>query len=190
MRKTLPILTAVALVLPGAVVLAGEEKVIDLDAVPTEIMDIAREEAVLLGGLNVLGDTLILDDLLSETAAEDEDMPETTVTFVSANTETETDGYMVYEIQGTFEDGRKVEFDIEPEGRIDEVEIEFSPDMLPGAVTKAIEAKLPGFTPTFIEASHSASLKVIRYELVGTLNGATMDIEVSPDGRHIEVSDQ
>jgi len=62
--------------------------------------------------------------------------------------------------------------------------------MVPGAVLKAIERKLPGFEPDFIEVSHSRSLKVVRYEFVGKLGDKKLDIDVSADGCTIEVADQ
>ena len=111
------------------------------------------------------------------------------VTFKTANTEDE-DGTLIYEIQGTLEDGRKVEVDLFDDGKIQEIEIEFHKDLVPGAVLKAIEKKLPGFQAEYIEASHSASKKVTKYEFVGQFSGETMDIEVSADGRKIEIADQ
>ncbi|NJN46066.1 MAG: hypothetical protein HC808_05825 [Candidatus Competibacteraceae bacterium] len=116
-----------------------------------------------------------------------EKLPDSKV--VSANTETEIDGSFVYEIQGVLEDGRKFEFDAYENGEIQEIEIEFAEDMVPKAVMNAIEQKLPGFKPTYIEASHSASLKVVRYEFVGEMGNETIDINVSADGRRIEIAD-
>lgn len=115
-------------------------------------------------------------------------MPE--VKFKSANTEEEADGLLVYEIQGLMNDGRHVEVDVSSDGDVEEIEIEFSKDLVPGAVMKAIEDKLPGFNPAYIEASHSASKKVIQYEFEGDIGGKKMDIEVSADGRKIVVSDK
>jgi len=112
------------------------------------------------------------------------------IRLVSANTETELDGGYLYEIQGLLPDGRKVEFDIYPDHRIQEIEIEFTHDMVPGAVFEAIKRKLPGFEPDFVEASHSRSLKVVRYEFVGKLGDKELDIDVSADGRTIEVADR
>ncbi|GJL55364.1 MAG: hypothetical protein NPIRA02_24960 [Nitrospirales bacterium] len=111
-------------------------------------------------------------------------------TFGSANTETEPGGNFVYEIQGILQDGRKLEYDVNPSGEIQEVEIEFQSDMVPGAVMKAIQKNLPGFTPTFIEASHSASMQVVGYEFVGQIGKNTIDINVSADGSKIEISDK
>jgi hypothetical protein len=113
-----------------------------------------------------------------------------TATFNTANTEKEDDGTLVYEIQGTLGDGRKVEVDVLENGDIQEFEVVYSLDLVPRAVIKAIEKKMPGFTPSFIEASHSASKKVVGYEFVGELGGKKLDIDVSADGRRIEIADQ
>ena len=143
----------------ASLAIAGEEKPVELDKVPANIVEVAKE--------------LIPD-----------------VELVSANTETEDDGSFVYEIQGKLKDGRKVEFDIDPNGRVEEIEIEFRVEDVPVAVLNAIEKKLPGFKPEFIEASHSRSMQVVGYEFVGTLGENKMDIEVSADGRRIVVADQ
>lgn len=111
-------------------------------------------------------------------------------TFSTANTELEDDGTLVYEIQGVLEDGRKVEVDIEKSGRVQEIEVEFTEDLVPGAVMNAIKEKYPGFKTTFIEASHSESKKVTGYEFEGTQNGKKLDLEVSADGRKIIEADQ
>lgn len=115
-------------------------------------------------------------------------MPE--VKFISADKEEETDGTLVFEIQGLMKDGRKVEVDILSNGDVEEIEVEFSQDLVPGAVMKAINAKLPGFIPSYIEASHSASKKVIQYEFEGVFGGEQIDLEVSADGRNIIISDK
>ncbi|MDO6462194.1 hypothetical protein Q4485_15900 [Granulosicoccaceae sp. 1_MG-2023] len=140
-----------------------------------------------------------------------------TIALISANTETETDGFMVYEIQGTIpggeflageykpltdEDGelmspavnapaqsRKVEFDVTADAEFDEIEIEFAADMVPGAVMKAVNRAYPAFSPQFIEASYSASMDVVGYEFSGMQNGQKLDLEVSPSGRHIQEAD-
>lgn len=111
-------------------------------------------------------------------------------TILSANTETEDGGSFVYEIQGVFKDGRKLEYDAYPDGKVQEIEIEFREGMVPGAITKAIQRKLPGFKPTYIEASHSRSMKVVKYEFEGDLEGEKIDIEVSADGSRIEIADK
>ncbi|MGD8914643.1 MAG: hypothetical protein PVI97_12630 [Candidatus Thiodiazotropha sp.] len=113
-----------------------------------------------------------------------------TATLLTANTETEEDGSVVYEIQGKLSDGHLAEFDVFPDGKIEEVEVIFPIEMVPGAILKAIEKKMTGFVPTKIEATHSASMKVVGYEFEGTLNGQKIDLEVSADGRTITVSDQ
>ena len=112
------------------------------------------------------------------------------VTLLTANTETELDGSVVYEIQGRLSNGHSAEFDIFPDGTIEEIEVIFPIEIIPGAITKAIEAKLPGFVPTKIEASHSPSMKVVGYEFEGDFQGQKMDLEVSADGRTITIADQ
>lgn len=110
--------------------------------------------------------------------------------FYRAQIETEEDGTEIYEIQGKFLDGQRVEIDVLKNGDVQEYELEFTEAQVPGAVRKAIQKRLPGFKPSYIEASHSASGKVMRYEFEGTLGGQKIDIEVSADGRKIEVADK
>jgi hypothetical protein len=111
-------------------------------------------------------------------------------TLLTANTETESDGSVVYEIQGKLSDGHMAEFDVFPSGKIEEIEVIFPIEMVPGAILKAIEEKMPGFLPTKIEATHSPSMKVVGYEFEGTLRGQKLDLEVSADGRTIILADQ
>ncbi|MES9939222.1 MAG: hypothetical protein ABW104_00410 [Candidatus Thiodiazotropha sp. 6PLUC2] len=111
-------------------------------------------------------------------------------TLLTANTETEIDGSVVYEIQGKLSDGHLAEFDVFPDGKIEEVEVIFPIEMVPGAILKSIDQKMAGFKPTKIEATHSASMKVVGYEFEGMLNGQKIDLEVSADGRTITVADQ
>jgi hypothetical protein len=113
-------------------------------------------------------------------------MPE--ATYKSANTEAEADG-LVYEIQGLLADGRRLEVDIAESGKVEEIEVEFTHDLVPAAVLNAVEAAYPNFTVTFIEASHSESKKVVGYEFVGQQNGKQIDLDVSADGRKIAVGD-
>lgn len=113
-------------------------------------------------------------------------MPE--ARYKSANTEAEANG-LVYEIKGLLADGRKLEVDIAESGKVEEIEVEFTQDLVPVAVLNAIEAAYPGLTVTFIEASHSESKKVVGYEFVGLQNGKQIDLDVSADGRKIVVAD-
>lgn len=109
--------------------------------------------------------------------------------FLSANTETEDDGKVVYEVQGKLEDGRKFEYDVDQKGKVEEIEIEFPLYLVPKAVLIGIEKVYKGFKPTYIEASHSKSMKVTSYEFVGLYDGKEIDIEVSADGRKIKLAD-
>ncbi|AFJ02985.1 hypothetical protein Q7C_1844 [Methylophaga frappieri] len=108
---------------------------------------------------------------------------------ISANIEIEDNGDEIYEIQGTLKDKRKFEYDTFANGEVQEIEVEFPEYMVPEAVMKAIEKKLPGFTPTYIEASHSKSMKVISYEFEGMMGDKKLDIDVSADGSKIEIAD-
>lgn len=175
--------------LAATTALAGVEEQIALTEVPAEVMAVAKAH---LKNLRLAIDapvTIDLDNVIDDNIrSEYEELGD--VSIVSANTETEEDGSFVYEIQGTVADGRRVEIDLDPSGRIEEIEVEFKPDDVPGAVLKSVETKMPGFKPAFIEASHSASMQVIGYEFVGKMGAEDLDIEVSPDGRTISVADQ
>ncbi|MGB3133779.1 MAG: hypothetical protein WBB04_04305 [Candidatus Macondimonas sp.] len=54
---------------------------------------------------------------------------------------------------------------------------------------KAVESRYADFEIGHIEASHSASKKVVQYECVGRANGKKLDHDVSADGRQIQVAD-
>ena len=110
-------------------------------------------------------------------------------TIISANLEKEVN-YTMYEVQGKYPDGRNVEIDMFDDGRIEEIEIEFPEYMVPKAVLIAIEKKYKGFKPTYIEASHSRSMKVVQYEFEGIYNNQKIDLEVSADGRNIKEGDK
>ena len=179
----------------SGVAMAGVEEPVELDQIPADVMEVAKASTMDLKLADVdavtEADGIIVDDevvdddgisLVYEVLGE--------VTFVSANTETEDDGYMVYEIQGTVPDGRKVEIDIEPDGSVEEIEVEFRAEDVPGLVLKALEEKFPGFQPEFIEASHSPSMQVFGYEFVGSVGEEKLDLEASADGRTIVVADQ
>lgn len=54
---------------------------------------------------------------------------------------------------------------------------------------KAVESRYADFEIGHIEASHSASKKVVQYECVGQANGKKLEHDVSADGRQIQVVD-
>lgn len=169
--------------------MAGVEEKIDLTDVPAEVMEVAEKY---LKNLRLAMDgpiTIDLDAVIDDNISSDYKQLGA-VSIVSANTETEDDGSFVYEIQGKAADGRQIEIDIDPTARVEEIEIEFKREDVPGAVLKSVESKMPGFAPEFIEASHSASMQVVGYELVGKMGDEVLDIEVSADGRSITIADQ
>lgn len=110
--------------------------------------------------------------------------------FVTANTETEADGTVVYELQGRLADGRGVEVDLFADGEVEEFEIEFTRELVPDAVLQAVAKRYPGFRPSFIEATHSETKKVVGYEFFGERDGKEMDLDVSADGRRVELADR
>ncbi|MEO1090346.1 MAG: hypothetical protein AAFX81_06930 [Pseudomonadota bacterium] len=179
----------IGVVVNGTGALAGVEETVALADLPAPVMEVAKahlaELKLAIDAPGPVDDGSVIDDnivILYEELGE--------VRLISANTETEEDGSFVYEIQGVVADGRRVEIDIDPSGNVLEIEVEFKIDDVPGAVLKSLEARMPGFTPEFIEASHSRSMQVVGYEFVGTLGENAIDIEVSADGRRIEVADQ
>lgn len=179
----------IVLGLTASTAIAGVEETIELTTVPVEVMEVAETH---LKNLRLAIDapvTIDLDNVMDDSIRSDyEELGD--VSIVSANTETEDDGSFVYEIQGTVADGRRVEIDLTPRARVEEIEIEFRLEDVPGAVLRSVETKMPGFQPEFIEASHSESMQVVGYEFVGKVGNDTLDIEVSADGRSITVSDK
>lgn len=177
---------AVFLLLTG-LAQAGEEQPISINEVPADVLDAIRSR---FGNVELL----------------------------SANTETEEDGTTVYEVQGRIPAGqwvagehsplmdadgdlvapppqvptklRRIEFDLTPNAVFDEIEIEFTVNLVPGAVIQALQAKYPGFEPSFIEASYSDSMDVTSYEFEGRQEGRSLDLEVSASGREIRVADR
>lgn len=109
--------------------------------------------------------------------------------FHSANTETEDDGQMVYEIQGTTAEGGALEIDVTTAAEVEEIELVFSEALVPEAVLIAVRNRYPGIQFELIEASLSASKKVTGYEFVGQVDGVAVDLDVSADGRSIRESD-
>lgn len=168
--------------------MAGEEKPVKLGEIPADVMEVAKAGLANLKLASADPASVVVDVDDDSMVLAYEVLGE--VELVSANTETEADGSYVYEIQGTVTDGRRVEIDIEPDGDVEEIEIEFKIEDVPGAVMNAIQEKLPEFQPDFIEASHSPSMHVIGYEFVGNVGDNKMDIEVSADGMTITVADQ
>lgn len=181
--------TGIVLALSVNYTLAGVEEPIDLADIPVQVMEVAESS---LSGLRLavdesgpVDDGSVIDDNIVIVYEELGD-----VTLVSANTETEEDGSFVYEIQGTTADGRRIEIDLDPEANIEEIEVEFKLDDVPAAVLQSVKEQMPEFTSESIEASHSPSMQVIGYEFVGLMGDTPLDIEVSADGRTIEIADQ
>ena len=136
----------------ASVALAQEETTMTLEEVPQAAMDAAM--AQLEGaGITATFDTVAMDD---------------------------DEGTMTYELSGTMEDGMMVEVDVLEDGTIEEIEREIAMDALPAEVAAALEAELPGFTPTMIEESTRQDGSVV-YEFEGTYE-QEIDAEINADG--------
>jgi hypothetical protein len=93
-----------------------------------------------------------------------------------------------YEIKGKTKDGKAVEIDVSPDGKIHEVETAIAASEVPGSVLKMIETYLPGFEPTLVEMSARPD-NVNFYEFEGKVNGRDVDIEVNAAGTEIIIAD-
>ena len=136
----------------ASVALAQEETTMTLEEVPQAAMDAAM--AQLEGaGITATFDTVAMDD---------------------------DEGTMTYELSGTMEDGMMVEVDVLEDGTFEELEREIAMDSLPAEEAAALEAELPGFTPTMIEESTRQDGSVV-YEFEGTYE-QEIDAEINADG--------
>ena len=80
-------------------------------------------------------------------------------------------------------DGKAVEIDVSPDGRIHEVETAIATSDVPAAVMKIIE-------PTFRVSSLRSSNEPARhYEFEGKVNGREVDVEVNASGTEIIIAD-
>ena len=93
-----------------------------------------------------------------------------------------------YEIKGKMKDGKAVEIDVSPDGRIHEVETAIATSEVPTAVMKIIETYLPGFEPSLVEMSARPD-NVNFYEFEGKVNGREVDVEVNASGTEIIIAD-
>jgi uncharacterized membrane protein YkoI len=116
----------------------------------------------------------------------DRHMPGFKVT--SADVDLGEDGMMVYEVAGTDMDGKNVELDVHPDGRLDEIEREIAMGDVPEKVSKLMKAYLADFQPTKIELSQRSDMAMV-YEFEGTHDGRDVDVEISAAGDMILIVD-
>ena len=93
-----------------------------------------------------------------------------------------------YEIKGKLKDGKAVEIDVSPDGRIHQVETAIAASDVPAAVMRIIETYLPGFEPSLVEMSARPD-NVNFYEFEGKVNGREVDVEVNASGTEIIIAD-
>ncbi|MGJ8633304.1 MAG: hypothetical protein ACSHX7_05230 [Luteolibacter sp.] len=105
-----------------------------------------------------------------------------------AQIETETDGSKTYELIGEH-DGIVTEIDFNEDGSLQEYEKQLPIEQVPFAVRKAIHTAYPGIQFKEFEVSFNEHHKVYQYEVVGDIDGKTIDLEVSPTGQDIKESD-
>jgi hypothetical protein len=92
----------------------------------------------------------------------------------------------VYQLQGTNERGNRIEIEITSAGRIVEAEEHgISLGDVPTAVTEALKAKLPDFTPEKVEAIYQAEHpQPVCYGFEGrNAAGKEVEVYVSADGK-------
>jgi hypothetical protein len=92
----------------------------------------------------------------------------------------------IYQLQGTNDRGNRVEIEITSAGRIVEAEEHgISPGDVPAAVTEALKAKLPDFTPEKVEAIYQAEQpQPVCYGFEGKdAAGKEVEVYVSADGK-------
>jgi hypothetical protein len=116
-------LIALALISIAAPVVAQEENIIEMSAVPKAAMDAAMAVPQAKG-------------VTFETAAMDDD-----------------EGTMTYELAGKMANGMMLEIDVLADGTIEEIEEQIDISALPAPVKATLDAELAGFAATFVEKS-------------------------------------
>jgi uncharacterized membrane protein YkoI len=107
--------------------------------------------------------------------------------FTSITKET-TDGKVAYDLEFKYK-GRKYEMDIKEDGTVLEIEKEVAVKDLPEAVAKALKAKHAKATIKDIMEVNlvtGKNLKLDHYEVILEMDGKTIEVTVSPDGKKVE----
>ncbi len=98
------------------------------------------------------------------------------------------DGKTTYELSGDNARGDGVEVEVTPEGEVLTVELEIPLARVPKVVIDALKAKVKGFTATSAEEVRRAG-KLIGYEFEGKKGGQEVEVNVSLDGKTVDVDD-
>ena len=95
-------------------------------------------------------------------------------------------GHPLYQVRGTNGRGHKIELEVTSAGRIIEVEEHGIPlDEVPSAVTEALEARMPSFKPTQVEAIYQVEKEQpVTYGFEGQdADGRKVEVYISADGK-------
>jgi hypothetical protein len=99
------------------------------------------------------------------------------------------DGATYYELSGKNPQGRAVEIEVTASGRVEAVETAISFREVPRVVLDALRAKMKGFKPETAEVVTQGG-KLVGYEFEGEdPQGDDIEVQVSPDGKQVEVED-
>ncbi len=85
-------------------------------------------------------------------------------------------------------DGKNIELDVHPDGRLDEIEREIAMGDVPAKVSTMMKAYLADFQPTKVELSQRPDMTMV-YEFEGTHSGREVDVEISAAGDMIMIVD-
>ena len=96
-------------------------------------------------------------------------------------------GQATYEFSGEADNGQTFEFDVLPDGRVIEVEMEIDENEVPRKAMELVRQHLEDFQPTKIERSvRTGDVVSMWYEMEGTgRDGQEIDVEVLGDGKVI-----
>lgn len=93
-----------------------------------------------------------------------------------------------YEVQATLGDGRRVEVDVEPSGRIEEMEIQINREEIPASVLEALSRHASGFQQAQEGVMYEKSLRPSANGLVEVwyeFSGTTFDVEIRSDAKKV-----
>lgn len=98
-------------------------------------------------------------------------------------------GMAIYEFKVTMKDGKKLEIDIDHNGRVEEIEEVIERSAVPAAAMQTLMRVLPNFQPTLIEKSTRGNFEIY-YEFEGKdARGTEIDVEVREDGKVVLLAD-
>ncbi len=94
----------------------------------------------------------------------------------------------IYEIRANTADGRRVEVDIEPNGKIEELEVQIRREEVPAVVLEALSRHSPDMQPAQDEVLFEKSLRPSRSGLLEVwyeFAGKDFDVDIRSDAQQI-----